>query len=78
LGSQCRDGLDVQRCVALHAGWVSTAVVVIVAIALAAGLFRVIGGFGAAAAALRRWGEVSSKTRDTSEPHATTRKTSSS
>ena len=45
---------------ALHPGCMSTAIVVIVAITLNAGVFRVLGGFGGAAAALRRWGERSS------------------
>jgi hypothetical protein len=51
---------------AFHPGWVSTAIVVIVAITLYAGVFRVLGGFGGAAAALRRWGERSSTVQSAS------------
>jgi hypothetical protein len=77
LGSKCRDVLDVQRCLARHAGWVGTAILVIVAIALYCGLFRAVGGFGAAAAALRRWGEISSTTHARAPRRTTTRTTSS-
>jgi hypothetical protein len=44
----------------------STAIVVVVAITLYAGVFRLLGGFGGAAAALRRWGERSSTVRSAS------------
>ena len=47
------------RCLAVHPVWVSTAIVVIIGITLYAGVLRVLGGFGGAAAALRRWGERS-------------------
>jgi hypothetical protein len=46
-------------CLARHPGWVSTAIVMIIAITFYAGLFRALGGFSDAAAALRRWGERS-------------------